>query len=356
MTSILNPVTEARLLTLIYKVRFLGLYIIFGFISITLELAILNYLIEVGFKNNFSILISTFIGVLFAYFANVNFNFKIPKSRRNRALLYFISISLLSAFMQWNFGRLTFFENFNYEIQRLVISGSLFIIGYILHRKYSFRDYKKVGVAVYANGVENLKKIHDRIGQHCDFIHVDVVDNTMSKEAEEIKAYKIETMKAYWPDSQIQTHIMSKKPSIWIDQVILHSDVVYVHAESDEDVSIILDEIKNQGKYPGLALTLSTNLKSVIKLLKKSSHVLLLTIPKPGFSGQKFSMDAIERIKEINDLSFRDDFSLCIDGGVNENIVSLLDAENIVSGSSVLKNRNPKKQIMLLQTIGRYGA
>ena len=88
----------------------------------------------------------------------------------------------------WSFN---FFENFNYEIQRLVISGSLFIIGYILHRKYSFRDYKKVGVAVYANGVENLKKIHDRIGQHCDFIHVDVVDNTMSKEAEEIKAYKI---------------------------------------------------------------------------------------------------------------------------------------------------------------------
>ena len=354
--SILNPAIEAHLRSLIYKVRFLGLYIFFGFISIILELTLLDYFNKVGFKNNFSILISILIGVLFAFFVNVKFNFNIPKSRRNRALLYFISISLFSAFMQWNFGRLTFFESFNYDIQRLIISGALFIIGYILHRRYSFKDYKKVGVAVYANGVENLKKIHDRIGQHCDFIHVDVVDNTMSKEAEEIKTYKIETMKAYWPNSQIQTHIMSKKPSIWIDQVLPHSDVVYVHAESDEDVSTILERIKKQKKYPGLALTMGTNPGSVIKLLKKATHVLLLTIPKPGFSGQKFSMDAIERIREINNLPFRDNFSLCIDGGVTENIVSFLDAENIVSGSSVLKNKDPKKQIMRLQTIGRYEA
>mgnify|MGYP001452086938 CR=1 FL=1 len=354
--SILNPVIEARLQSLIYKVRFLGLYIFFGFISVILELILLDYFIKVGFENNFSILISILIGILFAFFANVKFNFNIPRSRRNRALLYFILISLFSSFIQWNFGRLTFFESFNYEIQRLTISGALFMIGYILHRRYSFRDYKKVGVAVYANGVENLKKIHDRIGQHCDFIHVDVVDNTMSKEAEEIKAYKIETMKAYWPNSQIQTHIMSKNPSIWIDQVLPHSDVVYVHAESEEDVVIILEEIKNQGKHPGLALTLDTDPESIIKLLKKASYVLLLTIPKPGFSGQKFSMDAIGRIKQINNLPFRDKFTLCVDGGVNENIVSLLDAENIVSGSSVLRNQNPKKQIMRLQTMGRYEA
>ena len=45
---------------------------------------------------------------------------------------------------------------------------------------------------------------------------------------------------------------------------------------------------------------------------------------------------------------------LCIDGGVNENIVNMLEAENIVSGSSVLKSTNPKRQIMRLQTLGRY--
>ena len=65
-------------------------------------------------------------------------------------------------------------------------------------------------------------------------------------------------------------------------------------------------------------------------------------------------MEGLERIKQLNNLSFRKQFSLCVDGGVNENIVNILDAENIVSGSSVLKNKDPKRQIMRLQTIGRY--
>ena len=59
-------------------------------------------------------------------------------------------------------------------------------------------------------------------------------------------------------------------------------------------------------------------------------------------------------IKTINSLPFRNNFTLCVDGGVNEQIVNFLEAENIVSGSSVLKNSNPKKQIMRLQTAGRY--
>ena len=59
-------------------------------------------------------------------------------------------------------------------------------------------------------------------------------------------------------------------------------------------------------------------------------------------------------IKKLNDLPFRNKFTLCVDGGINEHIVNLLEAENIVSGSSVLENSDPKKQIMRLQTVGRY--
>jgi len=72
--------------------------------------------------------------------------------------------------------------------------------------------------------------------------------------------------------------------------------------------------------------------------------------------GQKFDTIGFDRIKELNSLSFRNQFVLCVDGGVNENIINLLEAENIVSGSSVLKNPDPKRQIMRLQTVGRYEA
>ena len=58
----------------------------------------------------------------------------------------------------------------------MIISGSCFIIFYFLHKKFSFKDYVKVGVAIYANGVEDINKIYEKIGPYPDFIHVDIVD------------------------------------------------------------------------------------------------------------------------------------------------------------------------------------
>ena len=231
----------------------------------------------------------------------------------------------------------------SYEFQRLIVSSFFFLVAYILHRKFSFTDFKKVGIAIYANGVEDLASIHSKIGYFPDFIHVDIIDRTMNNDAEEVKTYKLETMKALWPNIQIQTHIMSYKPSIWLKEVVQHSDVVYVHVECEENVFNLFDIIKSAGKKTGLALTMETNIKDVIKYLKLADYVLLLTIPNPGNSGQKFDSDGITKINEINNLSFRNQFLLCIDGGVNENIVNYLDAENIVSGSSVLNSQNPKK-------------
>ena len=84
--------------------------------------------------------------------------------------------------------------------------------------------------------------------------------------------------------------------------------------------------------------------------------VLLLTIPEPGRSGQKFDMEALVYIEQLNAMQIRGNIRICVDGGVNEKIVSQLKVEDVVSGSSVLNHRNPKGQILCLQTAGRYVA
>ena len=354
--SYLNPILETRIKSLIYRFRFLGLYIAFGLMSLLLEFLIRTYLIRISFDQILSTLIAISCGILFAFWANVKFNFKIPRARRNRALSYFVIISGLSGLLQWTIKRFLAFEYLSYEWGRLIVSGTVFILAYALHRKYSFRDFKKVGVAIYANGVEDLEQIHGRIGQYPDFIHVDIVDKTMSEFAEDVKTYRLETMKAYWPNTQIQTHIMSYEPTQWLDQVLPYSDVVYIHAECQNNVETLIEKIKQSEKKAGIALTMATKPENVADLLNRADYVLLLTIPKPGSSGQKFDTEGLEKIKQINTLPFRNQFILCIDGGVNENIVSMLEAENIVSGSSVLRSADPKRQIMRLQTVGRHEA
>ena len=139
------------------------------------------------------------------------------------------------------------------------------MIAYTFHKRYSFKDFKKVGVAIYANGVEDLNNIYRDIGHYPDFIHVDIIDKTMKEDAEDVKTYRMETMKAYWPHTQIQTHIMSYEPSKWLEKVLPYSDVIYIHAEGQDDVESLLQKIgvENMQRRPKLRLGQSIALDSV---------------------------------------------------------------------------------------------
>ena len=81
---------------------------------------------------------------------------------------------------------------------------------------------------------------------------------------------------------------------------------------------------------------------------------MILSIPKPGKSGQSFDMNAISRINGINKWIERKHFHLYVDGGVSEKNIQLLNVEGVVSGSSVLCHDYPSKQIMRLQTSSNF--
>ena len=74
---------------------------------------------------------------------------------------------------------------------------------------------QEVGVAIYANGVEDIKGIYEKIGSYADFIHVDIIDSSYG-DVDTDPPYRLETIKAYWPDHPIHVHVMSKYPSKWI--------------------------------------------------------------------------------------------------------------------------------------------
>jgi ribulose-phosphate 3-epimerase len=329
---------------------------VIGLISLLLELALRSQLQFIGFHVYLATAFSLTLGILFAFFGNTYFNFRIPPLRRNRALTYFIAISLLSGVLQWSVSQGLHELNLGYDQSRMLISGSFFLVAYLLHRRFTFRDFKQVGVAIYANGVENLQNIHAKIGQYPDFIHVDIVDATFAPDAKDNTTYRMETVRALWPNREIHTHIMSKYPSRWIPEVLNYSDIIFIHWECDEHIETILKHIKQSGKKAGIALCMSTDPKKIEQQLINVDAVLLLTIPEAGRSGQKFDMDGLVYIDQLNSMPFRDKFRICVDGGVNEKIAPQLQVENIVSGSSVLNHKDPKSQLLCLQTAGRYEA
>lgn len=268
------------------------------------------------------------------------------------ALFYFTVISFCSWGVQFLLRRRI--PGWSYEQARLAISGCAFFLAYLLHRRFSFSDFKKVGVAVYANGIEDIRTIHDRIENFGDIIHVDLVDSSYGREDHEVRTYRLEVVRAYWPRKPIHVHVMSRTPSRYLQELFPHVDRIYVHVEIDEDIDAVLRSIRDAGKQAGIAILADTPLESARRHLERIDGVLLLAILKPGSSGQSFQMATLERISDLNRWPERSHVDVCVDGGVTEANVGLLNVEIVVSGSSVLRSADPRRQIMRLQTSSNY--
>ena len=336
-----------------YKYRFFLGYILIGVISIFIELSLFN-LINEGFGDK---LISSFLsvttGVIISFWLNIKYNFKISPSKRNRALLYFVIISYTSYSLQAIFVNQVE-ELFSYEYARIIISGCLFWIAYIFHIKYSFKDFKKVGVAIYANGVENINEIFSKVENYPDFIHVDIVDKTINIKAENVLSYKTEVIKGFWNKKFIEVHIMSKSPKKWIEQIINNVNRIYIHTNIEEDLEDLLLLIKKNECEAGIVIQTENDLLSWEKHEKIIDSILVLAIKNPGYSGQKFEMDSLQLIDLINNHNLRKNISLNVDGGVTNITIPNIKSENIVSGSYVLNAKDPIRNIMILKTSSQY--
>lgn len=354
MLRLLDSEVSRRIEFFLYRYRFLMTYVAIGVASLALEVLVFRGLQKLGLHSVAATVLGLAAGIYFAYWMNVRFNFKVPIAKRNRALLYFCVISAVSASVNFLFKSQLQTMGWSYEKARFSVAGTFFFVAYLFHRRFSFADYKKVGVAIYANGVEDIKGIYGKIGAFPDFIHVDVVDGTLGDSEEVPRAYRLETIQAYWPRKPVHLHLMSRNPRKWLDEVAPYVDTIYVHVESDDDLHGVLERIHALGKKAGLCLTMQTPAEKVRPYVGAIEALMLLTIERPGLSGQPFCMEALNAIEDINGWHERRRFELCVDGGVNEKNVRLMNVESVVSGSSVLNHANPSRQIMRLQTSGSY--
>jgi len=334
----------------IKKFKFFYFFVLIGFSSIILELFAYNFFNFLEINRNLSDILALLIGIIFAFYLNFFYNFEIHKSKFKRALIFFFIISCFSWVFQKIIGYYFVVDNISYEFTRIITSGCFFIIGYLLHRKFSFRDFKKVGIAFYLNKSLNLKKVFKKIGNNLDFIHIDLVDSSFSKNKLKNDIAILKKIKSLWPEHVIQTHVMSKKPTKWIKEIIEHSDILYIHWEIKENLNDIRKLILSHGKKFGVAITLKTPPKKILKILKKSTNLLILSIDDPGFSGQRFNFKAFDYVDFFNNLNFRNQFRICVDGGVDKNIIKILNTDDVVSNSAILGSNNPSDEIAKFQS------
>lgn len=334
----------------IYQYRFLFCYIIFCGMALICELLLVKVLIKLGSGELVAKSLSLLAGIFLAFILNVKFNFKVPANKLFRSFLYFTLISIGSAILN-HFVRVRLNSfNWSYSQSRLIVAVLCFGFAYVLHRKFSFKSYKKVGVAIYANGREDVEVIFNKIYYFTDFIHIDIVDESFLKNIESTDLSQLQDVRRKWGDKEIHVHIMSINPSQYLDLIYNYVDVVIIHDNIDEDIKGFIKKVQVKGLKVGLSVGVDCDLEKIQVYLSDIEIVQVLSIDKPGFSGQQFNEKAYSIINILNESKSKHQFSICVDGGVNLSNIGKLDVEYVVSGSCVLNSEDPPLQIRRLQT------
>jgi ribulose-phosphate 3-epimerase len=134
------------------------------------------------------------------------------------------------------------------------------------------------------------------------------------------------------------------------------ADIITIHPEATENLGDTIKLIKSFNKKVGLSLNPNTQIDVIKKFLNEINLVLIMSV-HPGFGGQKFILDVLKKIKDLDKIKKQKNmnFDIEVDGGINfdnSKLVKDAGANILVSGTTIFKDNKGdiKKNIEILKT------
>ena len=193
-------------------------------------------------------------------------------------------------------------------------------------------DFSKLG-----NEIQNLENAK------ADLIHIDVMDGhfvpNITIGPEVIKKLRKYTLLPF------DVHLMISPVHNFIKNFAeAGSDIITIHPEATNDLVSSIKKIKSYNKKVGVSLNPETSVNKVLKILNLIDLVLVMSV-KPGFGGQKFIHETLDKVKilrkEIDEKKLKT--LIEIDGGINfENakLAKKAGVDILVSGTTIFKENS----------------
>ncbi|MDB3975128.1 ribulose-phosphate 3-epimerase [Candidatus Pelagibacter sp.] len=187
-----------------------------------------------------------------------------------------------------------------------------------------------------------------------DMIHVDVMDGhfvpNLTIGPPVIKALRKQS------SIKFDVHLMISPVHKYIEAYSeAGADIITIHPEATDNLEESILKIKSLNKKVGVSLNPESKLDLIIDYLEKIDLVLIMSV-NPGFGGQKFMPEVLDKIRELKKIQSKNNlnFDIEIDGGINFDNCQLAieaGANILVSGTTVFKSNNGdiKKNINLLK-------
>ena len=188
-----------------------------------------------------------------------------------------------------------------------------------------------------------------------DMIHVDVMDGHFVPNLT-IGPPVIKALRKHC-SLKFDVHLMISPVHKYIEAYAdAGADIITVHPEATDNLEKTINKIKDLKKKVGVSLNPETSIDLIKNLLDKIDLVLIMSV-NPGFGGQKFMPEVLEKIKQLKKIREIEklNFDIEIDGGINfDNCKIAIEAgaNILVSGTTVFKSNDGdiKKNINLLKT------
>ena len=219
-------------------------------------------------------------------------------------------------------------------------------MNYVLSPSILAADFKVLG--------QEMKKTEEN---GAAYIHFDVMDGMFVPSI----SFGMPVMASIHDATEqfMDAHLMVQEPIRYVEAFQkAGADYVTVHLEACEDVKTTLDKIHACGMKAGLAVNPETDVKELVPYLEDVEMILIMSV-HPGFGGQKFIPESLDKIREVramlNEKNLETDIQ--VDGGIYvENVRELLDAgaNVIVAGSAVFRGDAGENTAKFMEILKSY--
>ena len=181
-----------------------------------------------------------------------------------------------------------------------------------------------------------------------DQIHLDIMDGIFVPNI----SFGMPVLKSLrkYTNMIFDAHLMIINPEKYIKELSeIGCDIINVHIEATNNIEKLINSINNLGVKSAVTIKPKTPISEINNVLKYVDMVLVMSV-EPGFGGQKFMSEQLEKIRELKRLKLENNYKydIQIDGGINlDNLRDVIEAgaNCIVAGSSILSKDNIEKAV-----------
>ena len=176
----------------------------------------------------------------------------------------------------------------------------------------------KISPSILGGSFSNIERIILDLNQSkAEYIHFDVMDGDFVPNLTFGPKFISNVRK--FSNKVFDVHLMINRVEKFLDDYIrAGSDIITFHIEINEDIENIIKKIKTQGIRCGLAIKPKTSWSEIQPYLQHIDQVIVMTV-EPGFGGQEFMNDQVDKIKNISNYIKLNNLrvGIEIDGGIN---------------------------------------